>query len=329
MEKKVDLIAKAFNNSSQSTSGDYSSAPSTRSSPLNAAFILEEYYLECSDIKVTAHVVFLDAKSAFDVVDHCQLLLRLYHAGISDGHWLLLKSLHEHSSSAVRYTSQISDSFRISQGVRQGGILSTDLYRLYVNPLLDRLVDTGRGGRISTVLANSSACADDVCLIGRNHADVQLMIDMSLSFANEERYLLQPNKTVALNIKPSNRTTIPHSESFTLGKINLNYVDTSVHLWITRTTSVCETAEINVEGNNSQARRALYSFLGAGLQGHNGLDHKSMLDLYKSFVLPVLTYVLEVTRLPTRFRLLTGTYILKVNRSRYNQCAIDAVCPNC
>ncbi|KAH3839849.1 hypothetical protein DPMN_113286 [Dreissena polymorpha] len=117
---------------------------------------------------------------------------------------------------------------------------------------------------------------------------------MSLSFANEERYLLQPNKTVALNIKPSNRTTIPHSESFTLGKINLNYVDTSVHLWITRTTSVCETAEINVEGNNSQARRALYSFLGAGLQGHNGLDHKSMLDLYKSFVLPVLTYGIEI-----------------------------------
>ncbi|KAH3727037.1 hypothetical protein DPMN_052962 [Dreissena polymorpha] len=50
---------------------------------------------------------------------------------------------------------------------------------------------------------------------------------MSLSFANEERYLLQPTKTVALNIKPSKRTTIPKSECFKLGEINLNHVDTS------------------------------------------------------------------------------------------------------
>ncbi|KAH3775008.1 hypothetical protein DPMN_176403 [Dreissena polymorpha] len=117
---------------------------------------------------------------------------------------------------------------------------------------------------------------------------------MSLSFANEERYLLQPTKTVALNIKPSKRTTIPQSESFKLGEINLNHVDNSVHLEITRTTSVCETAEMNVEGNISKARRALYSLLGAGLHGHNGLDYKSMLDLYKSFVLPVLTYGIEI-----------------------------------
>ncbi|KAH3703940.1 hypothetical protein DPMN_158647 [Dreissena polymorpha] len=117
---------------------------------------------------------------------------------------------------------------------------------------------------------------------------------MSLSFANEERYLLQPTKTVTLNIKPSKRTTIPKSKCFKLGEINLNHVDTSVHLGITRTTSVCETAEVNVVGNISKARRALYSLLGAGLHGHNGLDHKSMLGFYKSFVLPVLTYGIEI-----------------------------------
>ncbi|KAH3736211.1 hypothetical protein DPMN_042774 [Dreissena polymorpha] len=103
---------------------------------------------------------------------------------------------------------------------------------------------------------------------------------MPLSFANEERYLLQLTKTVALNIKPSRRATIPQSESFKLGEIDLNSVDTSVHLGITRKTSVCETVEVNVETNISKARRVLYSLLGAGLHGHNGLDHKSMLDLH-------------------------------------------------
>ncbi|KAH3888582.1 hypothetical protein DPMN_012620 [Dreissena polymorpha] len=96
--------------------------------------------------------------------------------------------------------SHISEPFSISQRVRQGGILSTDLYKLYVNPLLDMLAETGRGGRIGTVLVNSSACADDLCLMGRDHGDVQLLIDMSHTFANVERYLLQPTKTVAHNI---------------------------------------------------------------------------------------------------------------------------------
>ncbi|KAH3719761.1 hypothetical protein DPMN_062632 [Dreissena polymorpha] len=68
-----------------------------------------------------------------------------------------MKSLHENSSSVIKYKPHISEPFSISQGVRQGGILSTDLCKLYVNLLLDRLVDTGRDGRIGTVLVNSFA----------------------------------------------------------------------------------------------------------------------------------------------------------------------------
>jgi hypothetical protein len=35
----------------------------------------------------------------------------------------------------------MSDYFNVGMGDRQGGILSTDLYKLYSNPLLDRLQD--------------------------------------------------------------------------------------------------------------------------------------------------------------------------------------------
>ncbi|KAH3888566.1 hypothetical protein DPMN_012604 [Dreissena polymorpha] len=157
------------------------------------------------------------------------------------------------------------------------------------------LAETGRGGRIGTVLVNSSACADDICLMGRDHGDVQLLIDMSHTFANVERYLLQPTKTVALNIKHTKRTAAAvQNINFKLGEQNLKSVDSPIHLGITRTTSACETAEVNIEGNISKARRALYSLFGTGLHGHNGLDHKSMLDIYKCFVLPVLTYGIEI-----------------------------------
>ncbi|KAH3719760.1 hypothetical protein DPMN_062631 [Dreissena polymorpha] len=131
--------------------------------------------------------------------------------------------------------------------------------------------------------------------MGRDHGDVQLLIEMSHTFANEERYLLQPTKTVALNMKHSKRISAAvQNINFKPGEQNLNSADSSIHLGITRTTSVCETAEVNIEGNISNARRALYSLFEAGLHGHNGLDHKSMLDIYKCFVLPVLTYGIEI-----------------------------------
>ena len=40
-------------------------------------------------------------------------------------------------------------------GVRQGGILSTDLYKLYINPLLDRLQDVGIGLKIGNINVNN------------------------------------------------------------------------------------------------------------------------------------------------------------------------------
>jgi hypothetical protein len=41
--------------------------------------------------------------------------------------------------------------FKIEQGVRQGGVLSADLYRLYINPLLNFLDDSGLGGKIGNI----------------------------------------------------------------------------------------------------------------------------------------------------------------------------------
>lgn len=57
------------------------------------------------------------------------MLRRVYQAEIDDKHWVLIKSLHENAVSSVKWESQMSEPF-----VRQGGILSTDLYKLYINP---------------------------------------------------------------------------------------------------------------------------------------------------------------------------------------------------
>ena len=68
-----------------------------------------------------------------------------------------------------------SDRFPVNQGVRQGGILSTPLYKVYVHPLLDILKNKRLGFRFGTVYIGSPAVADDAAYLTRLKYELQLM----------------------------------------------------------------------------------------------------------------------------------------------------------
>jgi hypothetical protein len=130
---------------------------------MNVALPIEEAYRILTYEKQNGHLVLLDAKAAFDKVIHSHLFRRMHHAGIQDKTWTIIKSLHHNAESCIRWTGSTSDCFKVGMGGRQGGILSTDLYKLYINPLLDRLQNVGIGLKIGNV--NNTGCADDIALL--------------------------------------------------------------------------------------------------------------------------------------------------------------------
>ena len=93
------------------------------------------------------------------------MLRRVFLAGIEDGHWGLIKDLHEHVKSVIKWEGNLSQPFQVNQGYRQGGILSTNLYKLCINQLLNMYETTGIGYRIGNISVNSTACVDDIVLI--------------------------------------------------------------------------------------------------------------------------------------------------------------------
>ena len=89
---------------------------------------------------------------------------KLFHIGIEGNSWLMVNSLHQDAQSAAKWQGQISEKLHVGQGVRQGGILRTDLHKVYNNRLLDRLERTAIGARIGNVCYVAPTCADDVAL---------------------------------------------------------------------------------------------------------------------------------------------------------------------
>ena len=111
---------------------------------MNCSLISEKYIRASKDLKRDTYIAFLNAKSAFDVVSHASSMRRLFQIGVDGVLWKYSDALM-----TVHWMGQTSERFEIHQGVRQGGILSTDMYKIYLNPQLNRLCETGKGLRNS------------------------------------------------------------------------------------------------------------------------------------------------------------------------------------
>jgi len=74
----------------------------------------------------------LDAKKAFDRVNHVKLFTNLLDKGLSMGIVRLLVDWYSKIYAAVKWEGCISSLFCIKSAVRQGGVLSPALLNMYI-----------------------------------------------------------------------------------------------------------------------------------------------------------------------------------------------------
>ena len=85
----------------------------------------------------------------------------------------------------VRWNATLSEKFSVSNGVRQGGILSPLLFGIYIDELLLRLKKSGIGCRMGIHYVGALGFADDITLICPTVYGLKLMINICEQFAEE------------------------------------------------------------------------------------------------------------------------------------------------
>ncbi len=182
-------------------------------SPVVTSLCLTEAIAQAYDTKSGLVVSCLDAQKAFDVVNHDILRLRINSASIRGKMWLLIDDLHQNAQEVVRWRGIFSGEYMVRQGVRQGGILSTHLYKSYINKLLKMFEKSGLEMTIGSLYLGAPTCADDILLIANTSFQSQAMLDLSVNYSVLNKYSIHPVKsTVTPYIKLKlEATTHAHS----------------------------------------------------------------------------------------------------------------------
>ena len=111
------------------------------------------------------HLLLLDASRAFDRIDFVKLFSLLLDRGICPSTAKYLLNSLKNQKLRVKWKNSYSDSFYVTNGVKQGGVISPLLFNVYVDELFKRLRKSGIGCYIGNIYAGSLGFADDVNLV--------------------------------------------------------------------------------------------------------------------------------------------------------------------
>ena len=158
-----------------------------------------KYYTEQN---TAVYTCLLDARKAFDRVNHWTLFAKLIH---TQAPLLIVRVLlfwYQMQNVCIKWGHSYSHYFTICNGVRRGGILSPRLLALYVNQLTDRLLSCNVGCYINDMGINHVMYADDICLLAPSASSMQSLLDVCYDYGSDNDILFNPIKSVYTIFKP-------------------------------------------------------------------------------------------------------------------------------
>ena len=108
---------------------------------------------------------FMDYQKAFDKVRHSQLLTILKGIGIDGQDFRITGNLYYEQKTAIRLTEVLTEWTDIKRGVRQGCVMSLDLFNLYSEFILKELEEVEEGIQVNGRCINNIRYADDTALL--------------------------------------------------------------------------------------------------------------------------------------------------------------------
>ena len=115
----------------------------------------------------------MDMKKAFDKVKHSILFKKLVERRLSPIFMRLLIVMYMSQTARVKWEATLSESFSITNGVKQGAVLSAILFCVYIDDLIKKLRKERTGCWIDGNFVGIIVYADDIVLLSPSFDGLQ------------------------------------------------------------------------------------------------------------------------------------------------------------
>ena len=210
LSKLLDIVIRNKQTDALKTS-DLQFGFKEKSSTTTCTFaVLEtiEYYKKNGS---NIHVLLLDASKAFDRVNYIKLFEKMLKKGMCPLTVRLLLNMYTEQKLQVKWNDILSDKFDVSNGVRQGGILSPLFYTIYIDDLLEKLKRKGIGCHIGHHFVGVFGYADDIILLCPSVSGLMKMIKICEEYANEHDIIFNGKKSKYLVFGKNGKYKINHT----------------------------------------------------------------------------------------------------------------------
>ena len=138
--------------------------------------------------------------------------------------------MYTNQSLNVRWGTCVGDKFKVTNGVKQGGVLSPTLFSVYMDDLFERLQKRGVGCKMGNYFVGCLVYADDLTLLKRRPSKkaLQIMIDICQGYAAEHDVIFNGPKSQFIVFRGRDCTT--NNCSVVVNGNLLNNISSVVHL---------------------------------------------------------------------------------------------------
>ncbi len=106
------------------------------------------------------------------------LFTKLYDKGLPQIIVRIIKQMYLNSSAQVKWDGSTSTTFNMSNGVKQGSVISSLFFALYVVELIQTLEKSGNGCKLGGKYYGILVYADDIFLLSRSFYGLQKMLNI-------------------------------------------------------------------------------------------------------------------------------------------------------
>jgi hypothetical protein len=179
--------------------GNYQSGFSKNKLTTDHIFIIRQIMEKSYEFANDLHMVFIDYKQAYDSIDRERLWKILKNFGLPTKLINMIKLCNTNTSSRVKVNNEISSSFTINNGLKQGDAMSSVLFNMALESVIRKIPRT----EILNLDEENIllAYADDRVVIGNSKDSIQSTVEELMKIGKYIGLTINSGKTKYMMVK--------------------------------------------------------------------------------------------------------------------------------